>query len=80
MEKTLGTQGLPRHLALAIAELYGALGFEEPVIFPDDIIQVSDSNDVLSKLHSNDRYIFPQEHRLTSWTAYVKEENWSPIL
>lgn len=42
VEKTLGSQGLPPHLALATAELFGVLGFEEPVIFADDIIQASD--------------------------------------
>jgi hypothetical protein len=38
----LGTQGLPPHLALATAELFGALEFEEPVLFADEIVQASD--------------------------------------
>jgi hypothetical protein len=42
VEKILGTQGLPPHLALATAELFGALGFEEPVIFADEVVQASD--------------------------------------
>jgi hypothetical protein len=41
VERTLGTQGLPPVLALAVSELFGALAFEEPVLFADDIVQAS---------------------------------------
>lgn len=47
VEKNLGEQGLPPHLALATAELFGALGFEEPIIFADEIIQASDVSKIM---------------------------------
>jgi len=39
IERTLGTQGLPPVMALAVSELFGALEFEGPVLFADDIVQ-----------------------------------------
>jgi hypothetical protein len=40
-EKLFATKGLPPHLALATAELCGALGFEEPILTADEIVQAS---------------------------------------